>query len=135
VKHFEEVEHTADCALRIFGKDLRELMQHAAEGMNRLLGATLPDPPEGVERQIELQDIDVESLLVDWLSELAYLAESEMLVFDHIRIDEISPVRLKASLRGCRASDLTQNIKAVTYHNLAVLQTENGLEATVVFDL
>lgn len=135
MKHFEEVEHTADCALRIFGKNLRELMLHAAEGMNRLLGATLPNPPEGVEQQIELQAVDIESLLVDWLSELAYLAESEMLVFDHIRIDEISPVGLKASLRGCRASELTHNIKAVTYHNLAVLQTENGLEATVVFDI
>ncbi len=132
---YEEIEHTADCALRIFCRNLSELMVNAARGMTRLMGATLPKAPFIVERHLELDAMDAESLLVEWLSELAYLAESEMLVFDHIRIERISPNELQARLQGCHALGFKQNIKAVTYHNLAILQTDNGLEATVVFDV
>ena len=34
---FEEIEHTADRAIRIFGSDLRELLLNAAAGLNSLL--------------------------------------------------------------------------------------------------
>ncbi|MCI0499859.1 MAG: archease, partial [Planctomycetales bacterium] len=34
---FEEVEHTADRALRIYGGNLQELLQNAAKGMNSLM--------------------------------------------------------------------------------------------------
>lgn len=132
---YEEVEHTADCALRIFGPDMKQLMLNAAKGMNSLLGYSLPEAPQTVERRFELEAIDPESLLVEWLSELAYLAESEMLVFDQIRIDRISPNTLEAVARGCRVHDLRKNIKAVTYHNLAIRHTAKGLETTVVFDV
>ena len=34
---FEEIEHTADRALRIYGSDLQELLLNAAGGINSLL--------------------------------------------------------------------------------------------------
>ncbi|HEX6384454.1 MAG TPA: archease, partial [Anaerolineae bacterium] len=40
-----------------------------------------------------------------------------------------------ATARGGRAPELQKHIKAVTYHNLQIIQTEAGLEATVVFDV
>ena len=82
-----------------------------------------------------LEAMDTETLLVDWLSELAYWAESEMLVFHEFKIESVSPTHLRARMYGTRVAQLEKHIKAVTYHNLEVVQTENGLTATVVFDV
>ena len=68
---FEEIEHTADWALRVRGHDLRELLVNAARGMSRLLVPDLTVISTDVERHFELDAFDAESLLVEWLSELA----------------------------------------------------------------
>ena len=82
-----------------------------------------------------LEAMDTETLLVDWLSELAYWAESEMLVFHEFKIESVSPTHLRARIYGTRLTQLEKHIKAVTYHNLEVVQTKTGLTATVVFDV
>jgi SHS2 domain-containing protein len=132
---YEEIEHTADWALRVRGRDMRELLANAARGMSRLL---VPDPaaiPTDVEQYFELDAFDAESLLVEWLSELAYCAEAEMLVFREFDLPQVTPTHLQAVVRGGRVPDLQKHIKAVTYHNLEIIETNDGLEATVVFDV
>ena len=76
-----------------------------------------------------------ESILVDWLSELAYWAETEMIVFSRFDLLDVSPTRVRAILFGDRITQLDKHIKAVTYHNLEIVETETGLAATVVFDV
>jgi SHS2 domain-containing protein len=132
---FEEIEHTADWALRVRGADLRELLSHAARGMSSLLVPDLATIPADVRRQVELNALDAESLLVEWLGELAYLAESELLVFREYDLAEVSSTHLRASLRGGHVPGLQKHIKAVTYHNLEIVATEDGLETTIVFDV
>ena len=132
---FEEVEHTADWALRIRGRDLRELLVNAARGMSCLLVPDLEAVPTDMERRFELDALDAESLLVEWLSELAYWAEAEALVFREFEIFRVTPDHLEAAVRGGYASSLQKHIKAVTYHNLEIVRREDGLEATVVFDV
>jgi SHS2 domain-containing protein len=132
---FEEIEHTADWALRVRGHDLRELLVNAARGMSRLLVPDLTAISTDVERRFELDAFDAESLLVEWLSELAYWAEAEMLVFREFDLRQVTSVHLEAVVRGGRAPNLQKQIKAVTYHNLEIIATDGGLEATVVFDV
>ena len=132
---FEEIEHTADWALRVRGADLRELLAHAARGMSGLLVSDLETVPADVQRQVELDVLDAESLLVEWLGELAYWAESELLIFREYDLTEVSPTHLRAILRGGRVPGLQKHIKAVTYHNLKIVTTEDGLETIIVFDV
>ena len=132
---FEEIEHTADRALRIYGSNLEELLLNAAQGMNSLMAAKHIPCSEHQEKFVELEAMDTESLLVDWLSELAYWAEIEMFVFYEFKIESVSPTHLRAKIYGTRVTQLEKHIKAVTYHNLEIVQTEKGLTATVVFDV
>jgi SHS2 domain-containing protein len=129
------VDHTADWALRVFGRDMAGLLTNAALGMSSLLVADLADVPLVEERRLELEAWDAETLLVDWLSELAYLAESEGLVFREFELSQVSGTRMTAVIRGGRAAELLKHIKAVTYHNLVIEQSDQGLEATIVFDV
>ena len=132
---FEEIEHTADWALRVQGRDLCELLGNAAWGMSHLMVAEPAAIPLQLEEQFELEAYDAESLLVLWLSELAYWAEMEGLVFGQFELDQVTPTHLEAIARGSRVSDLQKHIKAVTYHNLSIIVTEAGLETTIVFDV
>jgi SHS2 domain-containing protein len=134
-KAYKEIEHTADRALKIYGSDLQELLINAAGAMNSLLvrensGLCLPE-----EKSVELVTIDSVSLLVEWLSELAYWAETELLIFRKFDLHRVSPTQVKATVHGSRVARLESHIKAVTYHNLEIVQTDKGLTATVVFDV
>lgn len=132
---FEEMEHTADCALHVWGQNLRKLLLNAARGMTSLIAFDLSSIPDNIEKRFELEAIDAESLLVEWLSELAYWAETEMLIFQRFDLYNVTPTHLQAVIHGGHASRLKKQIKAVTYHNLEIVETEKGLEATVVFDV
>jgi SHS2 domain-containing protein len=130
-----EVEHTADLALNVQGHDLGELLVNAARGMSTLLN---PDGrPLAVQetRECTIEALDAESLLVEWLSELAYWAEAERFVCSEFEVHNVSPTHLRVTCRGIRVSALCRHIKGVTYHNLKIEPTARGLEATVVFDI
>ena len=132
---FEVVEHTADWSLRIYGRDLGQLLVNAAQGMASLLVADVSLLPADEERQFELEAFDTETLLVDWLGELAYLAEDDQLGFHQFELHEVSDNHLSAVVRGGRAERLVKHIKAVTYHNLEIVKADSGLTVTVVFDV
>ncbi|PWH19408.1 MAG: protein archease [Ardenticatenia bacterium] len=136
LKGFEEVEHTADIALRVRGRDLRELLVNAALGLGTLLTDHVDMPAEAVQtRPVEVDAFDPESLLVGWLSELIYWAEKDRFVCRAVEMQEISSTHLKAICIGSCVPELRHHIKAVTYHNLQIVQTDQGLETTVVFDV
>ncbi len=130
---YREVEHTADWELEIWGPDMAALLGQAAQGMYHLMGIELDAGPRQ-QRRLELAADDREQLLVEFLVELLYLAESERLAFDRVDLEVVGH-RLSADLEGARLRAQTKEIKAVTYHRLAVRDTEHGLETRVVFDV
>ena len=134
-ENFREIEHTADYAIRVDGGDLTGLFASAARGMICLMGLDPQALSRQVRRDFTLTAMDAESLLVEWLSEIAYWAEMEMLIFHHFEFGEVSDTLLSVSAAGCRVAALEKHIKAVTYHNLEIIRTEAGLSATVVFDV
>jgi SHS2 domain-containing protein len=133
-QRFEEIEHTADIAIRVWGRDLAELFANSASGM----ACQLADPGEAeftVEQSVELDAYDVETLLVSWLSELLYLGEREECVFYDFDLFEVTPTGLRATVRGKAVHEQRRHIKAVTFSDLEIIQTDEGYETVVVFDV
>ena len=62
---WEEVDHTADWALRVRGGDLRALFENAARGMISLIGGEAVAGAHEIERRIDLSAPDLETLLVE----------------------------------------------------------------------
>jgi len=92
----------------------------------------LPSPP--IPRIYQHADVDKESLLVAFLSELIYYLELEQIGFDQFDLD-LSERSIVAMMEGSQVSGLKKNIKAVTYHNLEILSTAEGFEVEIVFDV
>ncbi len=136
MRFWEEIEHTADWALRVWGEDRLALFENAARGMASLTGAIVEPGGEGeIHRTITLQASDWETLLIRWLSELLVLMEDEAVAFSTIRVCELRDYKLEAEVRGRSGSELDKLIKAATFHNLSIRQTERGYETTIVFDV
>ena len=131
---FEEIEHTADWAYRVRGKNLTQLFIQAALGLYSLVGMELASG-ERITRSIQLKAIDYESLLVAWLNELLFFHESESLGFEQIEIQHLNETAIQAKVTGAPTQQWLKDIKAVTYHNLAIRETESGLEVTLVLDV
>ncbi len=139
---FEELPHTADWSLRVWAADLPSLFMEAACGMNALSGAQPLSEVEGsgprTHRTFETDAPDPESLLVAFLSELVYAAEQEQLTFTRFHVETFERAEgweLKAEMDGAPLASVDKTIKAVTYHNLHVRQTERGVEVEIVFDV
>ena len=132
---YEEIRHTADVALHVWGIDYRRLLLWAARGLNEILLGHELTPPFDVEKQLTLNAFDQESLLVEWLSELAYWAESHLLLFHTFEFLFLSDQKMSVLLKGRRVPLLDTVVKAVTYHNLTISRTNRGLEAVLVLDV
>ncbi|MCX6024994.1 MAG: archease [Chloroflexi bacterium] len=130
----EEIEHTADWAMRVTAPNASELFRRAAMGLYHLAGMRLTATPR-YERRLQLTGVDWECLLVAWLNELLFLEEHERLAYDEIQIVAIGREVLQADLRGGRVIAWTRDIKAVTFHNLRVEEDAAGWRATIVFDV
>jgi len=130
---FEEIDHTADRAIRAHGSTVAELFAHAALGMFSLMTDPEEVAPEK-EYLIELEALDLETLLVNWLNELLFLRETEKVLFKEFDILELTSTRLLARARGSLGQPTKAVVKAATFHHLAIESHPDGYEATVVFD-
>jgi SHS2 domain-containing protein len=133
LRGYEELQHTADVALRVWGRTLPELFVAAAEGMFALMGA-----PERLdsERELELEAEDLEALLVDWLNELIYLRDRYQELYSSFDVQVWPSWRLHGVARGGKAKPQGALIKAATYHGLTIgrLEEGEGFVAEIVFD-
>ena len=131
---FEEIEHTADRAFRVTGRGMASLLENAACALQALDGARSAGEPSA-KREIEVEGVDRESLLVNWLNEILYLEQVHHLICDRFHIDELTDHRLLAWVETRQRDRGDTHIKAVTFHNLKIRETSEGLEAEVVVDV
>jgi SHS2 domain-containing protein len=130
---YRELAHTADWELEVWAPDMSGLLCQAADGMYRLMAVELASGPRQ-RRRLELEADDRESLLVEFLQELLFLCESDGLAFDSLELC-VEDLRLQATLEGAPVASQAKEIKAVTFHRLAVQKTARGFETRVVFDV
>jgi SHS2 domain-containing protein len=133
ISRFEELPHTADWAIRVWAPSLPALFAEAARGMNALSGAK-PGPGTRVSHTFKAEAPDLESLLVAFLSELVWSVEQEKLVFESFKVI-LKGTILKVIMSGAPILSINKSIKAVTYHNLKIGNTENGYQVEIVFDV
>jgi SHS2 domain-containing protein len=135
---YEILDHTADILLRVRGRDLRELFTNALAGLHAVLGELVPGK-QAETATITLTAENREELFHDWLAEALYYAEARHEFFREVRFVELTDTSLIAEVAAA-AMDLERcafdrEIKAVTYHELAIRQERDTLVATVVLDI
>ncbi len=130
---YEWRSHTAEVELYVRADSEHGVFAEALEAFGRLI--ELDSGGEPARRAVELEGRDRAALLVDWLEELIYLADTDSFVPDRAESLELRAEGLRAALAG-RRTDVDPLVKAATYHGLRFEQVqEGGWEATIVLDV
>jgi SHS2 domain-containing protein len=135
---YEVFEHTADLGIRIRADDLNALFVEAGHALFSVItqDTSAIRPIETVEFQIEAQEMDY--LLVDWLNELLFAFESRGLLLTDFSV-KIDGEHLQARAQGEPVDDarhrLEHEVKAITYHGLQVIRSDQGWLAEVILDI
>jgi len=135
---FEFIEHTADIGVEAEGATMAEAFESAAYGMFSVM-AEIGGVKPTRHIDVRVEGEDVESLLRAWLSELIFHLDAHRVLPVEFKIEEVTDTLLLAKVGVCPAGpDIEWSgpaIKAVTYHQLAVEQTEEGWKVRVIFDV
>lgn len=129
------VDHTSEVQLQVGGESFAELAAEAGRALAGLLLRGVPAVPAGEPRELEVGSHDREALLVDWLNEILYIAETGLWVPVDFEVLEASPRHLKARARGVPVEVPPSLVKAATFHGLRVEDGADGLRAEVIFDV
>ena len=135
---YQPIDHTGDLGMLVFGADLHELFAHAAWGLFDLMTDAEHVKPR-FSRELTVEAIDLEDLMVRWLGELLYAYDTDRFMTVDAVFHVLEPTRLYATLRGepfgAARHPIDTEIKAVTYHQIAVERLVTGWQARVIFDI
>lgn len=133
---FKILEHAMDLRIRVFGSSREELFKNALAGMASIQKKEIVDRKPTVKYPIFIESIDASAILVDFLSEVLALADTNQEVYFCVKLNEFSDTVIDAEIRGVKVNKFDEDIKAVTYHGVDIQQSESGLwEAEIVFDI
>lgn len=135
---FELFDHTADVGVRAFAPTREELIAPCTEGLYAVIGDLAVAGP-GDAHEIVIHGDDPAVLLRDYLGEVLYLFDHELRRLDDLTVREFSDVQLVVSATSLQVDParcrLEREVKAVTYHELALRPTTEGFEATYIVDI
>jgi SHS2 domain-containing protein len=140
MKPYEFKEHTADIIARAYGDTLEEAFAAVARAMFDLITAGA-DIQATQEHEFEIESIDLEGLLVTFLSDLIVLHETEDMVFDQFQVTLDGEHRLSAICRGEKFDPRRHGggtaVKGVSYHLMEIEKSDNQgpYHVQVLFDI
>jgi SHS2 domain-containing protein len=146
LKDFEQLPHTADIKIRVYGITLQEFFRHGVIGMFQVIGPKIIGAHQehgrvsvdhlSIRHEVEIKSIDLDALLVDFLSELLYLSDVYNEAYLDAIIHDVNETHIKATILGAKVIGFeVVEIKAVTYHGLHVQKIEGIWQADIVFDI
>jgi SHS2 domain-containing protein len=143
MRKYEFFDKTADAKFRSYGFTIEESFSNALEAMHSIVFKI--EDIKNYEfdkevREISVEGQNLEALLYNFLEESIFLLAAELFVGlaeNIIIIKEEDTYKLAAVLKGSQAINFESNgeVKAVTYNEMYVKETDSGYECQVVVDL
>lgn len=131
---YVEIDHTADIALRIWATSINDLFRLALEAMNNVVEYVVDQDDPGKFEEFRIKDLDRESMLVSLLNDCNYKIQQEKICS---KITEIcvENEKIRGKYFHQKILSYQTEIKAVTFHNLAIHHSEKGYDVEIVFDV
>lgn len=133
---YKVLPHTADVKIKVTAKNLEELFSEAILAMFNIMKPTFSSRAKKVKRKIKMSSFDRDSLLVDVLSAVLTSADVNNEAYKEAKVSFPRQWEANVELIGASVSSYKEDeIKAVTYHGLKIVETESGFEVEIIFDI
>lgn len=137
MKAYEILEHPAELRIRVFGETIEDLFKNAVDAVADILVKSKKEN-EKWEREkkekIEIKSIDINSLLVDFLSEILAKSQINKCIY-YVSSLKLQDLSLEAEVIGYPVERFDEDIKAVTYEDLNIEQKNGTWTTCLVFDI
>jgi SHS2 domain-containing protein len=138
---FRYLDHVTDAIVEAYGSSLDEAFENSAKGLvNTMIDLEQITPDQ--EYEIVAKGYDVKSLLYDWLEKvmLGLLIDNIALSDFKVKISKNNGDYFLKGIAKGEVLDLKKHhykieIKAVTYHEMEIKQTENMITTRFLLDL
>ena len=133
---------TADIAFRATGKDLQEVFKAAGDATINTMIEDLDSIEPKETRTFSLENDELDLLLFNFLQELVYYKDSELLLLRASQIEfeeKDGKYQLSAVVQGetldRERHQQRVDVKAVTLHRFQLEKTNDGWTAMVILDI
>jgi SHS2 domain-containing protein len=138
---FRYLDHVTDAIVEAYGSSLDEAFENSAKGLvNTMIDLEQISPDQ--EYEIVAKGYDVKSLLYDWLEKvmLGLLIDNIALSDFKVKVSKNNGNYFLKGIAKGEVLDLKKHhykieIKAVTYHEMEIKQTENIITTRFLLDL
>ncbi|MCD6576333.1 MAG: archease [Nanoarchaeota archaeon] len=142
MKGFKFTEHTADMYIESWGNTLEEAFANAAMGLGFMIVVSDNVDPK-IEKEIEVESEDLQSLLFDFLSQFLIFQDAEGLIFHKVKVEKIEEKdgkwHLKAKAWGEKFNpekhEEGTHVKAITYHYMEIKKEKDKYNIKVLVDI
>jgi SHS2 domain-containing protein len=132
------LDHRADVKFRADGESLEEMFIFCLDALNDVVRGDI-DILERSERGFEVEGVDYESLLYNFLEEFLVMLDRDDFLTKRVKEIKIDneEKKLRCVVVGDRAENykFTNDVKAVTYSEMFVREDNGRFECQVVLDV
>lgn len=130
------IDHPSDVGMSVSGVTLAELFINAAKGMLSVISEPA-QKRKNLSKKMHLEEDSPEELLHSYLSEILWFIFNERFFPINIVIPQINENTLDVTFEGMRLSDEEINceVKAVTYHQLKIINNGKTWSTKLIFDV
>jgi len=122
--------------VRLRASTVKDLFHQALEGMASVLYSPYRALSSQLTVPIRVSSIDVNALVVDFLSEALWQGEVYKAVFPEMRVKRFTNSEIEADLLGIPVSRLDRPVQSVSYTGLRVARHTDGLwQAEVTLEI
>jgi SHS2 domain-containing protein len=114
MKKFEFLSHTADVKIKVYGKNLKEIVNNSLLALKNFWKPKLTKTK--IEKEIKIESNNEVNLLIDFLSEILAETYIEKAIFIKFEPQELVSYSLSGKIIGYEFTSLSKDIKAITYH-------------------
>jgi SHS2 domain-containing protein len=114
MKKFEFLSHTADVKIKVYGKNLKEIVNNSLLALKSFWKPKLTKTK--IEKEIKIESNNEVNLLIDLLSEVLAETYIEKAIFIKFEPQELVSYSLSGKIIGYEFTSLSKDIKAITYH-------------------
>lgn len=137
-KKYRVSKRSSELVVKVFGKSQEELFSNSAFALFDLM--TDVEKIRIEERlPLEVEGVDRDDLMVNWMRELLYLYQGGGYLLREIEVQEAGDTRVKGQVRGEKFDpdrhEIQKEIHAVAYHQSRMEKTGDQWTAQVIFEI
>src|SRR5207249_9934347 len=137
-KRYRILNRSSDLLIRVFGQTQAELFANSGFALFDLM-TDVEKVQIGDRLPLEVEGVDRDDLMVNWMRELLYLYQGSGYLLKEFQIREVKDTIVKAEVCGEKIDpdrhEIKQEISAVAYHQSRMAKTGNQWTAQLIFEV